>query len=89
MDVNKYTLAFLDSVYKNNVYNTNVLLNVSDNYLWRSLKYSPYDNKEILLHTPEDHVLWFNVSFQRFSGMGPFCLTQCFTADWGLLIVAE
>lgn len=77
MNVNKYTLAFLDYVYKNTVYNTNVLLNVSDNYL-RSLKYSHYDNKEFLLHTLEDHVLWFNISLRRLLGMSPSCLTVYF-----------
>lgn len=75
MNVKKYTPAFLDYVYKNTVYNTNVLLNVSDNYLWRSLKYIRYDNKEFLVHTLEGHVFWFDTGFQRLSGDGPSWLT--------------
>lgn len=31
--VNNYTPAFMDNVYKNTAYNTNVLLNVNDSYL--------------------------------------------------------
>lgn len=70
--MNEYTLAFLDCVYKKEVCtNTNVLLNMSVSNLWRSRKYIHYDNKEFLLHTYKDHALWFNVTFQRLSGMNP------------------